>query len=819
MIRSLYVFLVLILAVCAVSAQNTLTVKGVVVDSVSGDVVVGATVVLVEEGKQTSSNRRGEFEFRNVNGGRDYTVRISHIGWTKSEFKVSATQILTDLRLFVKPNASTLGEVVVYGASRHAEKLTNAPAAIGIVTPQQLEIASSHGSVGKAMENLVGVDVVQNGSNDFNINSRGFNNSINRRMLVLVDGRDPSTPLINLNEWNALSSLLGDVASIEVVRGPGSALYGPNAYNGVVNIRTQDPRDVLGTRVSVTGGEYETAKAALRHAGQIGNLAYKVSLGYSHQLNYSIVSRLHDTTKPNNGLEYPGLTPDVWKLTPEARRPISYIGTARADYYLDSVDRVVFEGGYSQASNEFFVNQSGRILIQDVEHPFVRVAYNSDHINIQGSWQKRYTPTAQITYVAQGVSGGNSDVYSIDAQWNRQYLDSSLLVIAGAQHDQHFVRTGFDYQTPPGIQPLVFLDPDPQHGIFTGVYSQLDWQAYQDLKVVGALRLDMSNIVSTQLSPKLGIVYEPLSGQALRVTYNRSFLRPSFADFFRKSPAGLPVQLSQVERTVDSVTSALVGYQVTSKLGIDTLQQWNLGNPTLTPEVANSIEVGYKGTPVNKVFLEANIYWNRRTNLISQPLGGLAPEVYPAVKSNTGNAQADAIADSVLHAEVAKVKQSYVSRLSYYHNQPALVIAPRNIAVVDEWGLELNTVVSLSNELQVNASYAYLTTHVQDNNLSTQQILPNTSPHRFNIGAEYVEPNTFDVSVQLRYVEGYKWVAGLFEGIVPTYSVVNASVGYYVHPKIRLSMNAFNLLDRRHYEIFGGSILRRQVTGNVTVNF
>ena len=819
MLRFASLCLVIAFTTACAFAQELHTIRGTVADSASGEVFVGATVALVEEGRITSTNRKGEFEFTSVKKRAQYTITASHVGWNKKSVVVTNEMSSSALDLLLTQSSQNLGEVIVYGASRHAEKLTNAPAAISVVTPEQLELASSHGSVGKTMEMLVGVDVVQNGANDYNINSRGFNNSINRRMLVLVDGRDPSTPLINLNEWNALSALLGDVASIEVVRGPGSALYGPNAYNGVVNIRTADPRDVQGTRLSLTAGEYETVKGAIRHAGQTGNLAYKVTLGYSHQLNYSVVSRMYDSTKPNNGLEYAGLTHDVWPLLDAARRPISYTGTARADYYLNDVDRLVFEGGYSQASNEFFVNQSGRILIQDVQHPFARIAYNSEHINIQGSWQKRYTPTAQITYVARGVSGGNSDVFSVDAQWNRKFIDSSLLVVAGVQHDQHFVRTGFDYKVPDGINAQVFLDPDPQHGIFTGVYSQANWQALKNLNVVGALRLDVSNIVTTQLSPKLGLVFEPLKGQTLRLTYNRSFLRPSFADFFRKSPAGLPVSFGQVQRTVDSVTSARMGYQVATNLGIDTLSQWNLGNPQLTPEIANSIELGYRGMPLQNVFIEANVYWNRRTNLISQPLGGLAPDVYPSVKSNTGNAQANAIADSVLYAELSKIKSSYASRLSYYHNAPALVIAPGNIAVVDEYGFELNAQVAITEQLKLNASYAYLTTKVQDNDISSQQILPNTSPHRINLSAEYIEPNRYDASLQLRYVEGFKWIAGLFEGYVPTYSVLNASVGYYVVPSVRISVNAFNLLDRRHYEIFGGTILRRQVTANVTYTF
>jgi outer membrane receptor for ferrienterochelin and colicin len=135
-------------------------------------------------------------------------------------------------------------DIVVYGASRRKQKLTEAPAAVNVITPTELERGSIHGQLGKVLEHQPGIDVVQSGANDFNINTRGFNNSINRRVLVLIDGRDPSTPLLNLQEWNSLATTLSDVQQIEVVRGPGSALFGTNAYNGVINITTFAPRDV-----------------------------------------------------------------------------------------------------------------------------------------------------------------------------------------------------------------------------------------------------------------------------------------------------------------------------------------------------------------------------------------------------------------------------------------------------------------------------------------------------------------------------------------------------------------------------------------------
>ena len=86
--------------------------------------------------------------------------------------------------------AVSLSEIVVEGASRAPERIVEAPAAISVVPPEQLQAAAITAQTPLALQATPGVDVVQSGVNDFNVNSRGFNSSLNRRMLVLQDGRD-----------------------------------------------------------------------------------------------------------------------------------------------------------------------------------------------------------------------------------------------------------------------------------------------------------------------------------------------------------------------------------------------------------------------------------------------------------------------------------------------------------------------------------------------------------------------------------------------------------------------------------------------------
>ena len=785
--------------------------------------------------KNMRTPEKGEHTFLELNAGK-YRVTAYRVGWKRAGTIAEVIEgQTTSITIDLKNDENRIDEVTVFGAARREQKITEAPAAISTILPEDLKKAQSHGQVGKVLEGLQGVDVVQSGMNDFNINTRGFNNSINRRMLVLIDGRDPSTPLLNLVEWNSFQSDLSDIKSIEVVRGPGSALYGSNAYNGVINITTYSPKDVLGARVSVTGGDFDTYRLNGRYAASIGeNITFKLSMGYSSQRQSWVTSR--DISKGGT-LEYPGLAVDladppapgtyragmpnrilnIDSLINAHKNATNLYGTARVDYSLSSNERILAEIGYSYYQNEYYVNQTGRILIPDVEKPFARLAYNSPHFNVQGHWYRRNTPIPQIVMNARATSAERSDVYVLDAQWNDNFIDNKLKVILGASHEYQHVNTSI-------VGALPLLSPDNLHNNFSGVYGQAEYSLLDNLQLVGALRYDRSTFFTEQISPKAAIVYTPISGHTVRGTVNRSFLRPSYGDLYRRSPAGGAFNFTRI----DSLVNALTGV---NKLGVTAASQWNLGNPNIKPEVSMSYEFGYKGVLTKELFVTADIYYNRRSNFISNPLGGMAPEVYSPV--SYGNAKAD----SIMRAELAKGYKSQdpsfnrapidPSRFAIdpVTGKPTMIITTQNIGLVNEYGVELGANYYATDEVLLTANYAWLGTEVEENKVSANKILPNTSPHRITLGASYTEQDKYDVGLQFRYVEGFQWIAGLFEGSVPSYAVLNLNAGYNLGDvlisghNIRLGVNVFNLLDRRHYQIFGGTILQRYGTATLTYEF
>ncbi len=166
--------------------------------------------------------------------------------------------------------------VEVTSVSRKEESLITAPAAIYVIEQEDLR-RSGVTSIPESLRMAPGINVARINGNKWAISSRGFNSRFANKQLVLMDGRALYTPVFSGVYWDAADTVMEDIDRIEVIRGPGGALWGANAVNGVINILTKDARDTQGTLLTLSGGTEETGSGALRHGGQLTeNLHYRV---------------------------------------------------------------------------------------------------------------------------------------------------------------------------------------------------------------------------------------------------------------------------------------------------------------------------------------------------------------------------------------------------------------------------------------------------------------------------------------------------------------------------------------------------------------
>ena len=174
-----------------------------------------------------------------------------------------------------------LGKIDVTSASKHAEPVGETAGAVSVVTGEDIRRAGVT-ELPEALRLAAGVAVARFNGETWGVSARGFNISSANKMLVLIDGRTVYTPLFSGVFWGVQDVVLEDVDRIEVIRGPGAALWGANAVNGVINIITKTAEDTPGGLVVSSGGT-DLGQAVVQYGGKAGtNSAYRVYGKYSY---------------------------------------------------------------------------------------------------------------------------------------------------------------------------------------------------------------------------------------------------------------------------------------------------------------------------------------------------------------------------------------------------------------------------------------------------------------------------------------------------------------------------------------------------------
>jgi len=263
---------------CQTAAQTT-TITGLVTDTETGNVLMGANVLISSDQLNTgaATDFDGLYTIPNIPPG-SYHLKATYIGYKTFEQTLSVTGEKEKVELDIKLSVSAiqLQEYVVTASRGKREKITDAPAAVSIISELKIRNASNP-NLGDYFKNIKGVDFTSSGLDSYNLSARGFNSSFSSRLLTLTDGRMANVPSLRLIAYNTIPLSSDDVKQIEVVLGPSSALYGPNAHSGVVNIISKRPQESIGTVAGYTIGTRDFNKFQARHAGTLGKLGYKLS--------------------------------------------------------------------------------------------------------------------------------------------------------------------------------------------------------------------------------------------------------------------------------------------------------------------------------------------------------------------------------------------------------------------------------------------------------------------------------------------------------------------------------------------------------------
>lgn len=254
--------------------------SGTITDSESGEPLFGASVVLTGTAVGATTDFDGKFKF---NAGKQppFQVTVSYIGYQKQEIEVTS---LAPLQIKLETDAVMLEGVVIKDV-RVSEKQKESALTVesmDIIAIKETPAASFYDGLG----NLKGVDLTAASIGFKVINTRGFNSTSPVRSLQVIDGVDNQSPGLNFSLGNFLGSSELDVLKVDIVQGASSAFYGPNAFNGVIDMKTKSPFIKPGLEAQIKVGERRLGEAAVRWAQVFKNkagedkFAYKVNLYY-----------------------------------------------------------------------------------------------------------------------------------------------------------------------------------------------------------------------------------------------------------------------------------------------------------------------------------------------------------------------------------------------------------------------------------------------------------------------------------------------------------------------------------------------------------
>ena len=260
---------VLLFGASTVLAQN---VTGRVVDD-AGDALTGVNVTIQDTFIGTTTDMNGEFGLTVDFADGPQTLVFTFVGFESATRTIDEPR--RDLRVALTPTVYRSDEVIV-AASRTNERILETPVTVDRISAAQLEQAPVTELL-SSLESLKGVDVSRSSFLFSSLSTRGFNSAKSERLIQLVDYVDYVSPTLSIYPGNIAGPPEIDVASIDIIHGANSALYGANAFNGVVLMNTKNPFSNQGLQLNLRGGSREMVDVSGRYARAFNNrVALKV---------------------------------------------------------------------------------------------------------------------------------------------------------------------------------------------------------------------------------------------------------------------------------------------------------------------------------------------------------------------------------------------------------------------------------------------------------------------------------------------------------------------------------------------------------------
>jgi len=474
-----------------------------------------------------------------------------------------------------------LSQIEVTTPSKTPTRAFQSAAAITVITGEDIKRSGAL-SIPEALRLAPGVEVARIDGNKWSIGIRGFGSRLSRSVLVMIDGRTVYTPLFAGTYWEVQDTLMEDIDRIEVIRGPGGTIWGPNAVNGVINVITKDARDTKGTLASIGGGNEEQGFANFRYGGGDKQFGYRI---YGKAFTRS--PEIH-----SDGRNF-----DDWRAAQTGMR-MDWTNrhqdtfTVQGDLYDEEAGERVQATSYTQPYSQII---DGNALLSggNIMGRWARVLSDGNDIQIQTYYDRtnRHEPNF----------GENRNSFDVDFLQRlrlpaRQQISWGLGARVGPVHDIEV------------ISGLTFLPSDRTDYLLTGFLQDDIGLIEQRLTLTLGTKVLRTNFTDVSLEPSARLLWTPTQQDTLWAAFTHGLRTPSDA-----------------EENFD-----LSGFIGTAPNGTPIFARFN-ANPSFAAEQLNGYELGYRRLLGRKIYLDIATFYNHYHDLFDEEIAGpIAPEATPA---------------------------------------------------------------------------------------------------------------------------------------------------------------------------------------------
>ena len=768
-IRAMLCLAMLILPAAAFAQSGRIV--GRVTDS-QGAGIAGVQLLASPAGVAAASGSDGRFTIRGVPAGAQ-SVRAYRFGYRQRTIAGVTVSAGADARLDIQldPAPVQLGSVVT-SASRRVEKITDAPATITRI--DEAQIANSIGnSFAAALKEVKGLEFIQTGILSSAVNARGFNSSFNNRMLQVEDGRIGVLAESGLPVGSLTTVSKVDLAGVEVLVGPGSALYGPDASNGVVTLQTKDPRQFPGWTLEVDGGSRSFYDVQGRYAGNRGHLGYKVTGEYVAVDEF------------RNDAIYPSVTAGQPTLVIPERdanwRNDIIRGSGSLGWYFDGGSRLMATVGASKL-NGIGPTNVGRNQLQNYGYRNYQVQFTSPRWFAQAYMSNSVSGTTfQLNGLAQNSvrfptisydSVKALSAFPSDGRLQAAEIQNNFTVGMfgttgiSAIDNMHFTLGGQARRDRVSTYGKWLSDRATGSPILIsqrGVYGQVEAPVHEMLRLLFAGRYDKHDRYAAQWSPKYAVLFTPIPDHTIRYTWNKAFKSPSIlqTDFF--FPNFQPFI---------GVFGNLDGFDIKNNAGgvVNTIDP-------IRPEINETRELGYKGVLGQRLFVDV-VGYRTQFNGFQSPLVVIANPLLGANATTAFNHATGAkITDAAGGPQVA---------LTYFNAGEALI-----------HGIDAGLRFYLTDKIAASGSGSFvkIDTIIRKATDPVEATSFNSPSVRLTGGMDFTNVvQNVVAGFTTRYVSKYDFRSGVNYGLVPAFGTLDLSASYRLpNRNARLLFQAQNL--------------------------